>query len=298
MKTLRQLGEQAVIRRLAAELKPGRGVAVGIGDDCAVVRSPGPGRDWVLTTDAVIEGRHFDAAAKPAAIGHKAAARVLSDIGSMGAAPRYLLINVVAPAGMAWQRLRQIYAGIRRVCDRHGAAVIGGDTAAGAPLQLHVFGVGEAPRGKSLLRSGARAGDRLYVTGALGGSLRGRHLTFEPRVREGQFLRAWATSMIDISDGLATDLRHICDESRVGASLDSSRIPVSRDAKGLNGALRDGEDFELLFTIPARRAAAFERAWRRRFRLACTAIGVMTRSRSVRMDGAPMPGQGYEHFRA
>ncbi len=298
MSTIGELGELAVIARIARAVGRGRNVARGIGDDCAIVRAAGARHDWALTTDAVIEGVHFLPSARPRAVGHKAAGRVLSDLAATGAEPLYLLTNLVAPPETPLARIEGLYRGAAKLCGKFGAAIIGGDTAKGKTLELHVFGVGRVPRGRALLRSGARPGDAIYVTGELGGSLRGRHLSFEPRVREGQFLLRWASAMLDVSDGLATDLAHLCDESRVGARLASAAIPLSRHARGVGSALRDGEDFELLFTVPARRAAAFERAWRRAFSLRCSRIGEVTKPRGMWLDGRPLARSGFEHFRS
>ncbi|HEY8241525.1 MAG TPA: thiamine-phosphate kinase, partial [Kiritimatiellia bacterium] len=270
MKTLGDIGEQALIKRLARRLPSPRGVAVGIGDDCAVVRVPGSAHDLVYTTDAVIEGTHFLKGTAPEKIGHKAVGRVLSDLAAMGSEPLYILINLVATRRTPLACVEEIYRGAARLCARHGAAIIGGDTSTGPVLELHVFGVGRVPRNRAVLRSGARAGDVIYVTGRLGGSIHGKHLTFDPRVREGQWLRNWATAMIDISDGLATDLRHITEASGVGAEILPARIPLAKNAKNLQSALSDGEDFELLFTVSQKKAAAFERAWHKSFRLLCT----------------------------
>lgn len=292
MKTLRDIGEQALIKRLARRLPSRPDVAVGVGDDCAVVRVPGSRYDLLYTTDAVIEGTHFLPNTQPEQIGHKAAGRVLSDLAAMGGEPLYLLINLVATPKTPLARVEQIYRGVGRLCARHGVAIIGGDTSTGRVLELHVFGVGRVPRGKAVLRSGARAGDVLYVTGRLGGSRHGKHLNFEPRLREGQWLRNWASAMIDISDGLATDLRHVVESSGVGADISADKIPLSRHAKSVRSAFRDGEDFELLFTVPGKKSAVFEKAWRKTFRLSCTPFGIVTRSRKF-----PLKTSGYEHFR-
>ena len=146
------------------------------------------------------------------------------------------------------------------------AAIIGGDTTESDRLEVHVFAAGTVPHGKARLRSGARPGDCLFVTGLLGGSRHGRHLSFEPRVREGQWLRDWATAMIDLSDGLATDLRHLATASGTGAELDAAAIPVAPAAgagidAALAHALGDGEDFELLFTVTADHAPLVASRW-------------------------------------
>lgn len=305
------IGEVALIRRLAARLRdPGEGV-VGIGDDTAVVPGP-PGEEWLLTSDALLEGVHFLPDAEPERIGHKAVARNLSDIAAMGGVPGYGLINLVAPLDIPVARLERIYDGAAAAAERYGLALIGGDTTCGGSLAIHVFLTGAVPAGTACLRSGAKPGDRIWVTGALGGSLAGRHLSFEPRVPEGQWIRAggWATAMIDLSDGVATDLRHVMDASGTGARLDAERIPISDAARTardrrtpLEHALEDGEDYELLLTVPRNLAADFADAWQSAFSLPCTEIGEILCAGSglcIRgadgTDRAPGTG-GYEHFR-
>jgi thiamine-monophosphate kinase len=305
------MGEDALIQRLK-RLLPGRAdVVAGIGDDCAVVRTgPRDSFDLLLKSDPVIEGVHFTATAPAEAIGHKALGRVLSDIAAMGGEPLWVLIDLVAPASVPVKRIEGIYRGLAKLARRYGVAIVGGDTSRGRTLELHVFAVGRILRGRAVLRSGAKPGDSLYVTGSLGGSGQGRHLRFEPRLIEGQWLASgkWATAMMDVSDGLATDLRRLIAASGTGAVVEAARVPVSPAAKRLldrraplEHALSDGEDFELLFTVSPRKAAAFEAAWHRRFRLACTRIGELIRRPGlleIENNGirTPLKIRGYEHF--
>lgn len=306
------LGERALIRRLSGWVGQGRDVARGIGDDCAVVRVRGSRWDWLLTTDPVIEGVHFLPGTPGRRIGHKAAGRVISDIAAMGGEPLHVLFDLVAPPETPVSRIENIYRGATAVCARHGAAIVGGDVARGPRLELHAFAVGRVERGRAVLRSGARPGDAIFVTGRLGGSLLGRHLAFEPRVPAGRWLArgGWATAMMDVSDGLASDLRRILEESRVGARLEAARIPLAAAARrlrdgrsALDHALGDGEDFELLFTVRAARTDAFARAWKKAFpALPATAVGTI----APRQDGLVLNeggklrpvGSGYEHFGA
>ncbi len=305
------IGEREAIRRLARRAGAGPDVVLGIGDDCAVVAVEGAPFDWLLTTDPVIEGVHFLPDTAPARIGHKAAGRVLSDIAAMGGEAMWVLFDLVADGATPVGRLEEIYAGATALCGRHGAAIVGGDLARGPCLELHAFAVGRVPRGTALTRSGARPGDAIFVTGRLGGSIRGRHLDFEPRLVEGRWLRegGWAVAMMDLSDGLAADLRRMLERSGAGAVLDLGALPVSPDAGAMGDgrsaawhALCDGEDFELLFTVPDERRAAFERAWEARFDLACTAVGTITKrpGELLALDGSgaahPLREDGYEHF--
>lgn len=309
MQTLGDIGELSAIERITKALPGRQDVAVGAGDDCAVVRPGSATEDLVLTSDPVVEGVHFTSGDAPEAVGHKALGRVLSDIAAMGAEPRWALIDVVAPSATPVDRLDALYAGIGALATTCGMAIVGGDVAEGPCLELHVFGVGAVPCGQALLRSGAQAGDLLFVTGTLGGSRLGRHLHIEPRLEQGAWLRDWASAMIDISDGLATDLRHITMASSIGCDIRMEQIPVSPAAAELDDgrpplqhALYDGEDFELLFTVPAQRGAACATAWRQAFELPCTEIGKMTAGtgevRCIQPDGSilPLEGTGYSHF--
>jgi len=307
--TLGEIGERETIRRLARLTGALPADGVGIGDDCAVVPVEGSAWDWVLTSDPLMEGRHFLPDADPERIGRKAIGRVLSDIAAMGAEPLWLLIDVIAPRTFSMERLESVYRGAVAQARRFGAVIVGGDTACGDLFELHVFGVGRVPRGTAVRRSGAKVGDALYVTGALGGSSKGRHLDIEPRLTEGRWLRegGWAQSMMDLSDGLASDVRRILELSQVGAVIHADWIPLSPDACGAEGdpverALREGEDYELLFSVRPEQCEALEVAWHEAFSLRCTRIGSVTEESGVLLlaDAAGRcrvyPHGGYEHF--
>lgn len=311
MKKLSDIGEHSAIRRLTCFLHAGDDVLVGAGDDCAVVRpSVSSDEDWVLTSDPVVEDFHFRNTDNPQLIGWKAVGRALSDIAAMGASPRWSLIDVVAPGSTPLETLEQVYQGARRIADEFGLKIVGGDLSEGSSLGIHVLAIGSLPCGKALLRSGAAAGDSIFVTGELGGSSAGRHFTFEPRIRVGEFIRDWATSAIDVSDGLATDLRHLLDASNAGASIHLAEIPVSESAASmadgndaLKHALRDGEDFELLFTIPGESCPEFLRHWHEHFSSpALSRIGIIT-DRTGELQGVDANGEildiegwGFRHF--
>lgn len=313
MTTIRQLGERALIKRLGRLLPQTGSVVVGIGDDCAVVRNVSDKRyDLVLTSDPVIEGVHFAADEKPWLVGRKAAGRVLSDLAAVGAEPLWALVDLVAPADTTLMKLESVYRGLAGMAGRHGLTIAGGDTAGGPLLELHVFAVGRVPHGRAVLRSGARPGDVLFVTGALGGSRAGKHLRFEPRLAQGQWIRehGFATSMIDLSDGLSSDLRRLAEMSGTGALIDPVRIPVSHEALKSRGgrsssshALYDGEDYELLFTVPVGKTSTFERSWKKKFAtIRLSRIGVMTDGKGIVKCTTPdgrhtvLKDGGYEHF--
>lgn len=293
------MNEFELIRALTRALPPHPAVVAGPGDDCAVLDLGVPGRVVLFKTDAVVEGVHFLPDTPPEKVGHKALGRVLSDLAAMAGTPVAALVTLALPKGFdpAWPQA--VYAGLRALADRHGTALAGGETtaAAGPQAWLSVAALGTAPAGRRLGRGGAQAGDALFVTGELGGSILGHHLEFEPRLAEGRWLVEHfpVTAMMDVSDGLAGDLQHILEASRVGAELLRDAIPVRRAAKqrareipgaptALEAALRDGEDFELLFTVPAAQAVPLHDAWRRAFpgvRLSC--IGRLTAQPGLRL---------------
>jgi thiamine-monophosphate kinase len=290
MSTLQQMGEHAAIVALTANLK-------AVGDDCAVLPLDAH-YDLVLTSDPLISGVHFTPSTDPEQIGWKAAARVLSDFAAMGADPQYLLINLVAPPEQDFQTLEKIYAGVSKLRKLFGVDLVGGDLAQGPVLELHVFGVGRVPKGKALLRSGAHPGDIIYVTGPLGGSFEsGKHLTFMPRLKEAKWLRqsGFVRCMMDISDGLATDLRHILKASKAGAELNGIAIPR---VGSLDQALFDGEDFELLFTVRAEDADQFDFQCLEDLDQQFPRIGTITDQPEVlTLDGAILERKAFEHFR-
>ena len=287
-------------------------VIKGIGDDASVITSPA-GQWTVLTTDLLTEGVHFDLrTATMADIGFRAATANLSDIAAMGGTPQHLLVALAIPRTGTSRHVHQLYRGMMAACRPHHVGLIGGDTSASSGgWFLSLTLVGMVPPRKTLFRNGARTGDLLYVTGTIGDSLAGLRLLNEPpprtkhyplssalstrhrqfligrhlrptaRVVEGQWLNThrFATSAIDISDGLSGDLRHICEESHVGADLTLSALPLSpacrayaasRRINPVDLALTGGEDYELLFTVSPRQRPRLEQtALKRGFSLTC-----------------------------
>lgn len=237
-------GEFPAIRRLAARLPPAPAGETWIGDDAAVVRVGGA--TLLLAADVVVEGVHFRPGADPADVGWKAIAVNASDIAAMGGRPLHALVSVAGPAATDLDRL---YDGIRSACEAAGCAVVGGDLSTNASLVVSVAVTG-AVDGEPVLRSGARPGDILYVTGPLGGAAAsGWRRRPSPRLDEGEAARrAGATAMIDLSDGLGADLGHVLDASGVGAVLE--HVPVA-DGATEEQAVGGGEDYELLFALPA-----------------------------------------------
>jgi thiamine-monophosphate kinase len=252
-------GEFAYIDWLRRRTPADARVLIGPGDDAAALRWPGTA-PLLVTTDMLLEGSCFRLAdAGPRRVGRKAMAVNLSDIAAMAGKPVAAVVSAGVPRRDGRLLAEELYLGLREVADAFHTAVVGGDTNSwDGPLVLSVTVLGEAsPRGP-VRRSGARPGDWLLVTGPLGGSIQGKHLDFTPRVREALRLQELADlhAMIDISDGLAADLNHICRESGCGAVLQGSAIPIAPAAQSLHDgrspqehALCDGEDFELLFAV-------------------------------------------------
>lgn len=299
MKTLRDIGEDELIERLVALVPRDSSPAAGPGDDCAVVdRGPAADRLELLKTDALVEGVHFLADAGPAAVGWKAAARVVSDFAAMGGLPERFLITLALPVATSVDWAEGFYRGFGRCLEAFGAVVAGGETSRvpdGSAKVISVAATGSVARDRVVLRSTAKPGDLIFVTGLLGGSLGGRHLDFMPRVREADWLVSHhkPTAMMDLSDGLAKDLPRLAAASQCGFEIDRGAIPVS-EGSSIDAALGDGEDFELLFTFDPPAAPALEREWRAAFPdLPLTAIGRMTRAG----EGGSLTG-GWDHFRA
>lgn len=295
--TLAQLGEDRLIhlltRRWPGPAGAHRTVAVGAGDDCAALRVSGSGRLLLLKTDAIVECVHFRPDETPSRVGWKALARCLSDIAAMGGAPDAALVCLAAPSGTPVARLRGIYRGLGRCATRFGVALVGGETVRAREMSLTITATGWVARRDLVLRSGARPGDALCVTGRLGGSGAGHHLAFSPRLDEAQWLvrHARPTAMMDLSDGLAADLPRLCKASGVGARIDTDSLPVRRGAT-LRQALSEGEDYELLCAIPPSRLRQLRRLWP--FPTPITRIGEITARRGI---VPALHTHGYDHFR-
>jgi thiamine-monophosphate kinase len=300
------VNEPELIEKLRERVSSPRTAAVvlGIGDDCAIVRPRGTREDWLYTTDMLIEGIHFLRETHGAAdVGWKALARGLSDIAAMGGEARFCLLSLALASWVDARWLDGFYDGLLALAERAGVALIGGDLARTELVMCDIVVAGTVPRGKALRRDGARAGDAIYVSGALGGSALGlaagrgrawaRHKRPEPRLALGRFLRArlGATAAMDLSDGLSLDLHRLCAASGLRAEI--APPPRYRGAT-LEQALHGGEDYELLFTAPERVTVpdAFDG-------LALTRIGTMRKGTAgaVEMDGAPLPPLGYDHLR-
>ncbi len=316
----------AQIRRMARPASPA--ILTGIGDDCAVLRLL-PGLESLVTTDFTLEGIHFRRDWHPAeSVGHRCLARGLSDIAAMGGEPVAAFLSLALPRDLPQSWVGRFARSLVTLAEKYGVTLAGGDTAESPNgILADIIVVGTAPKGKAILRSGARSGDRVFVSGELGGSSAAvlqmriwrtrskswkklnprdypRHFFPEPRLELGRILRekGLATAMIDTSDGLSTDLAHICEESGVGAELEAELIPRARVDKPareveLDLALHGGEDYELLFTArPGKRIPAHIAG------VPLTQIGVITRRQKIFVNnskgvGYELEPRGWEHFR-
>jgi thiamine-monophosphate kinase len=326
-RTLGELGLIDVIRRRARQAG---GVWVkGIGDDAAVLR-PRPGRELVLTTDALVEDVHFRWSTMEAkALGRKTLAVSLSDIGAMGARPLGCMLTLGLPRAARPGCVEGVLKGLLSEARASDCPLIGGDTVASGHWMLSVTVIGEVPRGRALGRDGARAGERLLVTGELGSAALGlilletgraadpasrrfvkRHRSPSPPYRVGpRLVRArLASAAIDLSDGLAADLDHLLAESGLGADIHLDRLPFARGMRQLSQsvgmdpqllALHGGEDYELLFSVPARAPSATE--YTRRLGCRVTELGVLRAGRRARYlrDGhvVSVTPKGFDHFK-
>ncbi|MDX1381460.1 MAG: thiamine-phosphate kinase, partial [Xanthomonadales bacterium] len=308
-----------VTERAGRTFPPGSGVVLGPGDDAALLEAPA-GEHLVVTADTLVEGVHFAAEDAPAAIGHKALAVNLSDLAAMGASPRWVMLNLVLPEGdLRW--LDGFLDGWLPLAERYAARLVGGDITRGA-RSITVQALGTVPKAKALRRSGARPGDQLWVSGALGGAARALELRAagesvpadlaerldrpRPRVGLGLGLRGLASACIDLSDGLLADLGHVLAASGTGARIEWERLPLAAGLKSLDAEHRwalagaGGDDYELCFTAqPGRREAI--RRLSAELGLELSPIGVIEDVdglRCTRPDGTEwMPtGTGYRHF--
>jgi thiamine-monophosphate kinase len=310
------MNELQLIEQLKASLPTNPSVVVGCGDDCAVLDLGIPEKFLLFKTDAVVEGVHFLSTAAPEQIGHKALARCLSDIAAMAGTPTSALVTIGLPKTFEAEFVKKIYDGMNDLARRHGVAIVGGETTTNPErMFISISLLGTVEKSKCPLRSGAKAGDAIFVTGQLGGSITEKHLAFEPRLTEARWLAEHFEihSMIDLSDGLASDLRHILHESKVGAEILAKSIPISRAAKlqsraessakpPLLAALTDGEDFELLFTVASKSAVALLDAWKTKFPdVKLTCIGKISKEPGLKLrdkDGVrELNAQGYVHFK-
>ena len=318
---MQQLGEFGLIDRIRKMTSVPDPSWVGIGDDCAVIPlSPetggAPASDLLVSTDMLVEGTHFLMEdISPRQLGWKSAAVNISDIAAMGGKPIATFLSLALPKTLPEQWMQEFMEGYNEISEKYGAALLGGDTTCSPDrICINVTVLGTCPRGKARLRSAARPGDLVCVTGTLGDSAAGlrlilggqkgaaprlmdRHYTPTPRVEEGLALSCLpgVHAMMDISDGVGSDLRHILDESGVGARIDTGKLPISKELQALCSekgwdpkelALSGGEDYELLFTMDPQETPD----------IPYTVIGEITANPTVTWEGGSRDYMGYKHF--
>jgi thiamine-monophosphate kinase len=291
---LAHYGEDRLVAELTRALATDASVRTGIGDDCAVIGGR-LDKSWqLLKTDCVVEGIHFLPDAAPRRIGWKALARAISDIAAMGGLPRHALVTLAVSPETELARVKGIYAGLKKAADRFGVRIVGGETSTSpGPLFLSIALTGTVEAARCVTRAGGRAGDLLYVTGRLGGSINGRHLDFMPRVDEARWLvrNYRIRAMMDLSDGLGADLPRLACASKTGYELFESQLPCNKGCAPRN-AIADGEDYELLFAVSPRDAVSLESKWRKKFpRLPLTQIG-----RLSTLNFQPSTSDAFDHF--
>ncbi len=293
---LRQVGEDELLRKIAPFLSRSSVLRSGPGDDCAVLRFQ-DNQLLVLKTDCVVEGVHFTKKTAAHSVGWKAMARPLSDFAAVSGVPQFALITFIAPSKTILSWTTACYRGLEKAARAFGVAIVGGETSrTNGPLVVSVSISGRVEHERSTSRSGGKVGDELYVTGRLGGSIRGKHLRFIPRVLESR----WLTSnfrihaMMDLSDGLGADLPRLARASELGFEIDPATIPRNRGCT-IEQAIGDGEDYELLFAISPDDSRKLQSRWKKKFpRLPLTRIGCF--SETSTLGPGPLPS-GYVHFR-
>jgi thiamine-monophosphate kinase len=292
---LREVGEDRMLAQLLPTLSRNSSVVLGAGDDCAVVKCPQHDNLQLLKTDCIVEGIHFTATSPPASVGWKAMARPLSDFAAMSGVPQFALVSLIVPAERALDWTRKIYRGLEKAARAFRVAIVGGDTSnIKGPAVISVSMTGFVEKSRWIGRDRGKANDELLVTGRLGGSLRGRHLKFTPRIEEARWLTKHFPihAMMDLSDGLGADLPRLARASGVGFEVDEDAIP-RQGGCSVRHAIGDGEDYELLFAVSPKVSAELQRRWGRRWSLKLTRIGRLTKAKSL-PENWPA---GYVHFK-
>ncbi|MDD5282482.1 MAG: thiamine-phosphate kinase [Candidatus Omnitrophica bacterium] len=296
---LKKIGEFGLIRRFQKQIKTDVSVLRGSGDDCAVLHL-NKSMYQLFTCDMIIEGVDFKKADNLEAVGRKALAISISDIAACGGLPRHAVVSLGLPKNMQVNQADFLAKGIFGLARKYKINIVGGDISASSKLIIDVSMLGEVEKHKLCLRRGAKTGDIIMVTGSFGGSIKGKHLEFTPRLKEARFLvdNFKINSMIDVSDGLIQDLGHILEQSFAGAVLFESLIPLSKEAGGVDEALCSGEEFELLFTASRDQASKIIRCSKYGFRLIGEIMPVSFGLRSINHKNkySRLKLKGFKHF--
>jgi thiamine-monophosphate kinase len=293
---LRETGEDRLLEQLLPNLPRNRGVILGAGDDCAIVQSGARGKLQLLKTDCLVENVHFTKKNPPELVGWKAMARPLSDFAAMSGVPQFALVTLIVPSQTTLAWVKKVYCGIEKAARTFQVAVVGGETSnIKGPAVISITVTGFVERGRWVSRVGGKVNDELFVTGRLGGSLRGSHLKFVPRITEARWLTKnfRVHAMMDLSDGLGTDLPRLARASGVGFDVDEAALPLNPGCS-VEQAISDGEDYELLFAISRKDSRSLLARWRKKFpALPLTRIGRLNRKSKIENRKFP---SGYVHF--
>jgi thiamine-monophosphate kinase len=296
-RALRELGEDKLLAQVLPKLNRNSRVMIGAGDDCAVVKFQGA-KDWLLLkTDCVVEEIRFARKTSARAVGWKAMMRTLSDFAAMSGIPEFALITLAIAGKKKASWVSELYLGLNRAAARFDVAIVGGETSETVgPTVIVVSVAGMVERDRCILRSGGKANDDLFVTGELGGSIRERHLNFLPRIDEARWLTAnfKVHAMMDLSDGLGTDLPRLAGASKLGFAIDERALPLSRGCT-IQQAISGGEDYELLFAVSPRQRKSLQKRWQKKFPgLPLTRIGRLNQKSKTKNQQLK---SGYVHFR-
>jgi len=291
------IGEDSFIDLVTKKLISGKDVIAAAGDDCAVIKNHSKDSYTLLKTDSIVEGIHYLATDTPQAVGYKAMARAISDIAAMGGTPQHALVTLILNPKSKIFYLQSIYRGLAKAASKFKISIVGGETTRAGKNSTNSISIsmtGTVPKNQCCFRTKGKPGQLLYVTGRLGGSLKGKHLKFTPRIKEANWLvkKFKPTAMMDLSDGLASDLPKLAKASNCGYEINLDALPKSRGSD-INSALSDGEDYELLFSISSQKSHALEKSWGKYFsNLKLTQIGAL---RSSNIHSPKLEG-GWQHF--
>jgi thiamine-monophosphate kinase len=296
---LKEIGEFGLIKRFRKKIKTDSSVVKGSGDDCAVLKLDKKNYQ-LFTCDMIIEGVDFRKIDNLKSVGRKALAISISDIAACGGIPQHAVVALGLPKNMQVKQVDMLAKGLFDLAKKFKINIVGGDISASAKLAIDVSMLGKVEKNKLCLRQGAKVGDLIMVTGKFGGSIKGKHLTFTPRLKEARFLvdNFKINSMIDVSDGLIQDLGHILEQSLAGGIIYESLIPLSKEAQSIEEALCSGEEFELLFTASRDQASKIIKSSKYRFRV----IGeIMPKSFGLRIinlknNYLKLSCRGFRHF--